>query len=118
MATQSTLTLYANADHTLRIDVKTEDGGDTPQTMTGWALAFYVRRVPDDALVCSYTTAAGITIGNGDGTDDRATVSIVDTEITHPAGRNYYGSLWRTDSGSDIPLWEGPVVIRRAAPQA
>jgi hypothetical protein len=118
MATQSTLTLYANADHTLRIDVKTEDGGATAQTMTGWALAFVVRRTDrDEPVVCSYTTAAGITIGNGDGTDDRATVAVADTDITHPAGNQYRWALWRTDAGSDIPLAEGPCVIRKAATQ-
>lgn len=117
MATQTTLEIFQLSDASLRIDVKTTDGGATPQTMTGWALAFAVRRTGDDALVCSYTTSAGITIGNGAGTDDRATVAVVDTDVTHPKGNNYEWSLWRTDAGSDIPLAYGPCIIKRAAPQ-
>jgi hypothetical protein len=117
MAETGSLTIYRTADQTIRIDVVTETGGSTPQTMTGWALAFVIRRSSDDALVCSKTTGAGITIGNGSGTDDRATVVLGDTDVTHHAGRDYYGALWRTDDGNDTPLWAGHVTILAAAPQ-
>ena len=117
MPSTETLELYQQSDWTVRIDVVTEEGGVTPQTMTGYALAFVIREQVTDALVCTKTTPSGITIGNGAGTDDRATVAIADTDILHPPGRNYYGALWRTDEGSDTPLWAGPVIILKAAPQ-
>jgi hypothetical protein len=117
MATQSTLTLFQLADAELRFDIKTEDGGATPQTMTGWALGVHVKRVHDDAVVCSYATSSGIAIGNGDGTDDRATVTVVDTDVKDPPGNGYYWSLWRTDSGSDVVLAYGLCIIKKAAPQ-
>lgn len=117
MATTSRLTLYRASDWTVQIDVVTEDGGSTPQDMTGYALAFVIRRRTDGALVCSKTTSAGITIGNGAGTGDRATITITDADILHQPGTNYYGALWRTDEGSDTPYWAGPVTIAQAAPQ-
>lgn len=119
MATESTLELFIGADTTLRIDVTTTDGGATPQTMTGWALAFYLRRA-NDVLLVSKTTGDGITIGNGSGTDDRATVAITDTDMAgiEPPGREYRFALWRTDDGSDIPIAYGNAVLRKVAGQA
>lgn len=115
MTTTSSAILWADTDQVVQIDVTTTDGGATPQTMTGWTLEFVVRRASDEALVVSKTTASGISIGNGSGTNDRATVTIADTDIATLPGRNYHGGLWRTDSGSANPLWEGPVQIKRAA---
>ena len=118
MATQSTLEVFTNADQSLRIDVVTEDGGATPQTMTGWALLFVIRKTTGQKdVVCSYTTSAGITIGNGSGTDDRATVALVDTDVIATPGREYEFALWRTTDGSDIPIAYGPVIVKRAAAQ-
>lgn len=117
MASTGTLTIYAQSDWDVVIDVVEEEGSSVPQPMSGWALEFVVRRTPDGALVCSKTTADGITIGDGAATGDRATVALTDTDVLHPAGRNYEGALWRTDDGSDTPLWAGPVVIKAAAAQ-
>lgn len=119
MATQSTLTIFADADHTVRVDVVTVDGGSTPQAMTGWALAFTIRETKaTGSLVVSKTTVSGITIGNGSGTDDRATIAIADTDTTGwPAGRHYVWGLWRTDAGSGIPLAYGPCTITEASDQ-
>lgn len=118
MATTSTLTLYRGSDHSVRVDVVTEDGGTTPQTMTGWALACVVRR-SDGILVCNKATGgSGITIGNGSGTDDRATITIARADtLNHVAGKDYSWALWRTDDGSDIPLAYGPCRIVEVAGQ-
>ena len=118
MATLSTLEVFTNADQTLRFDVVTVDGGASPQTMTGWALDFVIRKVNGQRdLVVSKTTSAGITIGNGNGTDDRATVAIADTDLIAVPGRDYEYALWRTTDGSDVPLAYGPCIVRRAAGQ-
>lgn len=117
MADESTLELWMASDATPYWDVTTTEGGSNPQTMTGWSLAFVIRRRGDNALVVSKTTASGIAIGNGDGTDDRATVTIGETDITGwTEGRNYKGTLWRTDT--DVVLWSGTVWLREAAAPA
>lgn len=116
MADEGTLELYMASDQTPYFDVKTTKGGATAQTMTGWSLLFVVRRRSDNAVVVSKTTASGIAIGNGDGTDDRATVTLGETDIVGwTEGREYKGALWRTDT--DVPLWSGVVWLREAAPQ-
>lgn len=126
MADSGILTLYMASDQAPYWLVTTTPGGSTPQNMTGWALKFVVRAMkngrPDQTatgLVMSATTGAGtISIGNGNGTGDKATVTIADTDITTwPPGRSYSGALWRTDDGSDTPLWAGPVVLLEAAAQ-
>ncbi len=118
MATQATLELFLNADSTVQVNVKQSDG-TTAQTMTGWALAFRLRRNNDDSLVVSKATGgSGITIGNGSGTDDRATIAIADTDTAGwPAGRDYSWSLWRAEAGSDIPLAYGNATLVKVAGQ-
>lgn len=118
MATAATLSIYAEADITLTVDVKTTDGGATPQTMTGWALAFVLRSTDGRLILSKATSGAGITIGTGSGTDDRATIVIADTDTTGwTAGRSYEWSLWRSDALSDIPLAYGPATLTHVAAQ-
>ncbi len=119
MATSSRLTIYRGGDRSVRVDVTTEDGGTTPQTMTGWALMFVLRR-SNGALVLSKTTGGGgITIGNGSGTDDRATIAIARADtLNQSPGKDYVWALWRTDDGSDTPLAYGPCLIVAVAEQA
>jgi hypothetical protein len=117
MATQATLELFLNADSTVQVNVKQSDG-TTAQTMTGWALAFVLRRTDGVLVLNKATGGSGITIGDGSGTDDRATVAIADTDTAGwTAGRDYEWSLWRGDAGSDIPLAYGPAVLKKAAAQ-
>lgn len=116
MTDHEALELYMAADQAPYFDVTTTAGGATPQTMTNWDLAFVVRDGRGNAVVAK-TTGSGITIGNGSGTDDRATVTITETDISEgwAEGRMYRGALWRTDT--DVPLWDGVVHLRRAASQ-
>ena len=82
------------------------------QTMTGWSTQLEIRHTtPDDAIVLANSG----TIGNGLDTDTRVTVAIAAADITHPEGRNYYGTLWRTGSGTKYPLWSGPVRLIKPA---
>ncbi len=100
-------------------DVTTTPGGATYQNLTGYALQLVIRRRSDDALVGSWATGgSGIAIGDGLGTGSRATVTIADTAIVGwQEGTHYYGSLWRTDDGSDTEYWTGPVKLKKAAAQ-
>ncbi len=116
MATQQTLEIIVADDTTLRVDVVTEDGGSTPQTMTGWTLSFVLEPSHNNATVVTKTTSSGITIGNGSGTDDRATIVIEDSDTTGwKAGNNYRWSLKRTNSGNQVTLAYGPAILREVA---
>lgn len=119
MADHDLLELYMAADQTPYWNVTTTPGGATPQTMTGFSLAFVIRdSKPGGSLVVSKATGgSGITIGDGNGTNDRATVTLAETDIptSWPEGKHYRGSLWRTDV--DVPIWDGVVWLRRAADQ-
>ena len=123
MAIQAPITaadqLWIGEDKTLRIDVKQTDG-TTAQTMTGWALTWELLDRSGGEVLLTKTTGAGeIAIGNGDGTDDRASVTIddVDTEeASLPDGPgNYYHALRRTDAGSEALLSYGGVLLQRAS---
>lgn len=107
------LVLTLDSDLAPYWEITTTPGGATPQDMTGWSLQLVIRRSSDNALVLN-TTA--ITIGNGNGTNSRATVDIdYDDMVGWPFGLLYYGTLWRTPAGSYAPLWTGPVRIERTA---
>ena len=116
MATESVLTVFSSSDTTLRIDVVTEDGGATPQTMTGWTLAFVIRDIAAERLMLSKTTAAGITITDGSGTDDLA-IAAIDAADTEGFEGVYSGAFWRTDGTYDAPLWAGKIVFTKVARQ-
>ena len=109
------LTLPMASDLAPYWDVTTTPGGSTYENMSGWAMQFVVRRSSDAALVFSTTS---VSIGDGLGTGSRATVTIADTDIVGwTPGNGYFGSLWRTNDGSDTPVWTGVVVLQRTAAQ-
>ena len=94
-------------DKTIVFDIV--DSAGTAQTMTGWALEWIVRKTVDapSATLTKTTGAAQVAISNGDGTDDRATVTVTDTDtVDLPAGR-YQHALRRTDAGSEQVLAYG-----------
>lgn len=107
---------FIGEDRSLVIDVTSD--GTTPQTMTGWALTWELMdRKGGTALITKATGGSGITIGNGSGTNDRATVVITDADteaITQGAG-TYYHVLRRTDSGSETVLAFGDFYLQRAS---
>ena len=118
MAVETAIELFIAADQVLRVDVTDGAATPAPQTMTGWALAAVVRST-DGALVVNTSTGGnGITIGDGSGTNDRATITLTDTDMTGwPPGRAYEWALWRTDAGTDIPLAYGQCTLKRVAAQ-
>lgn len=109
------LPLVMGADQYPAWEVTTVKGGSTPQDMTGWTMQLVIRRVIDDEVVFSTTS---VSIGAGVGAASRATVTIPATGITGwEPGTGYYGALWRTNAGSNKPVWGGPVVLGRVAAQ-
>ena len=90
---------------------------DSPQTMTGWALEFVVRSTAGATTALLTKTIAGgaIVLSNGDGTDDRATVTITDDDTLALGAGEFVYALRRTDAGSEQVLAYGTFVIRQAA---
>ena len=122
MADDGTLTIHMTADQEPYFDVYTTPAHTTTQNMTGYALKFVIRRTvngrPDQTATGLVFSTTSVTLSNGNGTNDKATVTITDADITSwTPGRNYRGALWRTDDGSDTPIWDGPVVLLEAAAQ-
>ena len=106
-------------DRTIRIDVLQSDDV-TPQAMTGWALTWELLDKRGGTVLLSKTTAAGgITIGNGDATDDRATIPVADTDLEAVASLavpgTFFHVLRRTDAGSEAVLAFGDAVIQEAS---
>ncbi len=102
---------FIGEDRSVVIDVKQSDES-TPQTLTGWALAYEIKASPGEAALISKTTGGGeIAFSNGSGTNDRATITIDDddTEALEPG--KYYHQLRRTDAGSEQLLSFGDVVL-------
>lgn len=102
------------AKRTHRIDV--EDSAGAAQAMSGWTLAYVWRDERGNVVVSKATGGSGITVGNGSGTNDRATVTIDRTDTISLQGR-YRWALWRTDGTDDDLLAEGTVVVPAVADQ-
>lgn len=89
----------------------TQSDGTTPQTMTGWTLKWSLT-TPKGKEVMSLTTTGGdITIGNGAGTDDRATVSVTVSDYNGVTGVTFSSRLERTDGGNESVLAFGSVYL-------
>jgi len=104
--------LVIGEDRTINIDVNQADGS-TAQSMTGWALSWFLMDKPEGTALATLTTASEITIGNGDGTDDRAAITVADTvtEALTDSSALYWHELWRTDAGSESRIAYGTVHI-------
>ena len=107
--------LYIGEDRTINVDVNQSDG--TPQPMTGWALTWELTDRAGGTVLLTKTVGSGITIGNGDGTDDRAAITLADGDtegLTDGAGIYYY-YLRRTDGDSEVNMAFGPVHLLKAS---
>jgi hypothetical protein len=97
---------FKGEDQDIRFDVKQSDG-TTAQTMTGWTLVWELKDSPEGTVRITKTPS----IGNGVGTDDRATVSVVDTDTESLGAGTYYHHLRRSDAGSEQILSHGDAVL-------
>ncbi len=100
---------FIGEDKTINIDVNQSDG-TTAQAMTGWTLAWELKATANGAVEITKTPS----IGDGDGTDDRAAIAILgaDTEALRPG--TYYHQLRRSDTGSEVVLAFGDAVLRES----
>ncbi len=108
---------FAGTDHSVKVLVRQRDKR-TPQAMTGWALTWELKDSANGTVRATKTTGAGeITIADGRGTNDMATVSVSDgdTEGIVPSGQPskvLYHQLRRTDGGSEVLLAFGSVYLQ------
>lgn len=102
---------FAGEDRTILFDVKQEDG-TTPQNMTGWALTWELKASATGSVSVSKTTVSGITIGNGIGTGDRATVTVAKADTSALTAATFFHILRRTDSGASTVLAFGDAILQ------
>lgn len=105
----------AGSKRTHRIDVV--DSAGSAQNMGGWSLAYVWRDSNGYPVLSKATGGSGVTIGNGTGTNDRATVSIDRTDTSGLRGTKYDWALWRTDGTDDDVLAEGTLILSQVADQ-
>ena len=109
-------TWFIGEDKTITFEVDQSDGS-TAQVMTGWGLTWELLDSAQTPVVnakISKTVGSGIAIGNGDGTDSKATVTIADDDTENLEAKIYYHQIRRTDAGSEQILAFGPAHLRKA----
>ena len=96
----------------LVFDVVDEDAA--AQTMTGWTLSFSIYRMGSSAaaILTKTTTGGDIAISNGNGTNDRATVTVAATDLSAQLAGTYQYELERTDASSPQKLAFGTLVLK------
>ena len=103
---------FIGEDKTINVDVDQSDGS-TPQTMTGWALTWELKDSATGVVrVTKTTSGGGVTISNGGGTDDRASVAVLDTDTEALAPGTFFHQLRRTDAGNEVVLAFGNAVLK------
>lgn len=94
------------------------DSAGAAQNMTGWSLTWeLLDRRGGTVVLTKSTSGSGITLGNGAGTNDYATVTIADTDTEALTGGpgTYHTVLRRTDAGSEVVLAFGDAVLQEAS---
>lgn len=105
---------FIGEDKNILIDVY--DSAGATQAMTGWALTWELKAAArsTSALISLTTAGLTITIGDGDGSDNRATIIIDDTDTEALKPGTYYHQLRRTDSLSEQILSHGSAVLKES----
>ena len=104
-------TLFVGGDFTIPFTVYTS-GGVTPQNITGWTIVLDIRKRDSSGTVLLTTTATLTTPVSGLCT---FTLDADDLSYETFTGDEFEGrySIWRTDTGSRVPLRYGDCVINR-----
>lgn len=101
---------FIGEDKSIAINVLQSDD-TTPQTMTGWTLVWELKAADRSVSALISKTPA---ISSDDGTDDLATVTIVDTDTEALAPGTYYHHLRRSDGGAEQILSHGTAVLKES----
>lgn len=95
----------------LQIDIV--DSNDTPVDVSSYAMRWVLEAPPSDTDILSKLYPGNdISVGNGDGTNDRVTVTINASDTSGLVADTYRYALWRTDAGDEQVLAEGAAVLR------
>ena len=110
--TDQDFTMWAGEAKTIRIPV-TDDEAGAPLTLTGAALAWAIVRIHGAvALVSKTSGGGGITLEDGDGTDDVAVITL-DPEDTQALAGRYRHELAITGAQA-AGITKGTVTIERS----
>ena len=92
------------------------DANDNPIDVSSYALRWVLEARSDPTDVLSKVfTGDDISVGDGEGTNDRVTVTIKVADTTALAANTYRHSLWRTDADNEQLLAEGNAVLQDSA---
>ena len=112
---------FIGEDKILRFTIYTSEAETAIQDVSGYALAFDLRKGVDDsaALITKTTGAGDITItgtyNSAPGTNtQKVNVAIADTDTASLKAGDYEYSLKRTDDGSETVLVEGTATLLAA----
>ena len=87
------------------------DGAGVPLNCTGFTMKFVVRSA-SNGLVVMEVSGAAIAVVAGLAAGSRVQVTTTPLNNTLTPG-TFSGALWRTDVGSNHPLWEGNMPLTR-----
>lgn len=112
---------FVGEDKTIPFEIYSSDEA-TIEDITGFALAFYLRKIggPDTKVLTCTTGASTITItgsfnADPDTNTQRANVIIADTDTVNFQAGKYAYSLWRTDDGLMTVLAYGEATLKKVA---
>jgi hypothetical protein len=106
--------LFAGEDKTINFEIL--DADSVPVNMSGWTVAFLVRRSDTDTetvLTASASISGSYNATRASNTQ-RAVVTILDTDTQHLNAGKYRYSLKRTDDGNETVLNYGIYEVERA----
>jgi len=103
---------FVDDDRQIEVLVK-QSNNITAQVMTGWALTWELKTEQAGTVLITKSVGSGIVISSSAGTDDLATITIdkADTLASNVGAGKFYHSLRRTDSGSELVLMFGDVIL-------
>lgn len=114
--------VHVGEDRVIQIPIRDVNGA--PQSMTGWAVEYWVTTKAGDAayLIRMRTVDGDVFFTNGDAVNDILNLSFADDDtmtgatVTVPAGEYAHGAK-RADAGFESVLFTGTLYLTAAAPK-
>lgn len=123
MSTESAIRVsdnwFVGEDKVFRFKVKDAAGAAINMTAGGYSLEWVLRTAPNGTVLLTKTLGSGITIVNGDATNDAADVTVTDDDtLNAPINAEpgvYYHTLRKTNPGDEQVLAFGDAFLRLSA---
>ncbi len=116
MALRQDFTMYLGEDRDWQFTVT--DANGAAQNMGGWAMECVLRTSPNSAsALFTKTTSAGeiVISSSAAGTNDVATVTVIDDDTLSLQPQKYWYTLRRTDAGNEVVISFGELTLERQA---